>query len=181
MADKVENEWEIIERSKYDLQYFEPLYTKYYPKILSFVYKRVDCIDDAYELSTETFGKAMLNIKKYKDKGFPFSSWLYRIALNEIALFYRAKSKMRCINIDSVSITNVASETETDQQELKVILKAALQYVDEKDLIVLELRFFEERPFSEISEILDITESNAKIRTYRALDKLKIIFQKLSK
>lgn len=181
MADKVENEWEIIERSKYDLQYFEPLYTKYYPKILSFVYKRVDSIDDAYELATETFGKAMLHIKKYKDRGFPFSSWLYRIALNEIALFYRAKSKMRCINIDDISIKNVATETETDQQELKVILKNALQYVDEKDLTLLELRFFEERPFAEISEILAITESNAKIRTYRAIERLRVIFQKLSK
>ena len=38
---------------------------------------------------------------------------------------------------------------------------------------MIELRFFEERPFKEIAEITEITESNAKMKTYRALEKLK--------
>jgi RNA polymerase sigma-70 factor (ECF subfamily) len=40
-------------------------------------------------------------------------------------------------------------------------------------LEVLELRFFEDKDFKEISYILDITESGAKMRTYRALDRLR--------
>ena len=43
----------------------------------------------------------------------------------------------------------------------------------ESDIEVLELRFFEEKSFAEIAFILDITEANAKMRTYRAIDKLK--------
>ncbi|MEO1712127.1 MAG: sigma factor-like helix-turn-helix DNA-binding protein [Bacteroidota bacterium] len=35
------------------------------------------------------------------------------------------------------------------------------------------MRFFEKRPFKEIADILGITESNAKVRTYRILDRLK--------
>ena len=38
---------------------------------------------------------------------------------------------------------------------------------------VLELRFFEDKDFKEIAFILDITESGAKMRTYRALDRLR--------
>jgi RNA polymerase sigma-70 factor (ECF subfamily) len=40
-------------------------------------------------------------------------------------------------------------------------------------LEVLELRFFEDKEFNEIAFILDITESGAKMRTYRALDRLR--------
>jgi RNA polymerase sigma-70 factor (ECF subfamily) len=42
---------------------------------------------------------------------------------------------------------------------------------------VLELRFFEDKDFKEIAFILDITESGAKMRTYRALDKLRQQFK----
>ena len=40
-------------------------------------------------------------------------------------------------------------------------------------LHVLQLRFFEDKDFKEIAFILDMTESGAKMRTYRALDKLR--------
>ena len=40
-------------------------------------------------------------------------------------------------------------------------------------LQVLELRFFEDKDFKEIAFILEMTESGAKMRTYRALDKLR--------
>jgi RNA polymerase sigma-70 factor (ECF subfamily) len=35
------------------------------------------------------------------------------------------------------------------------------------------MRFFEQRPFKEVADILGITESNAKVRTYRVLERLK--------
>ena len=44
-------------------------------------------------------------------------------------------------------------------------------------LRVLELRFFEDKDFKEIAFILDITESGAKMRTYRALDRLRKKFK----
>ena len=44
-------------------------------------------------------------------------------------------------------------------------------------MLLIELRFFEERPFSEVAEIIGITENNAKVKTYRAIDRLKIIYE----
>jgi len=46
----------------------------------------------------------------------------------------------------------------------------------EKDLQLIELRFFEKRSFKEIGEILDITENNAKVKSFRALEKLKQLY-----
>jgi RNA polymerase sigma-70 factor (ECF subfamily) len=48
-----------------------------------------------------------------------------------------------------------------------------LDNLKDADLQLIELRFFEHRPFKEIAEILDMTESNAKVKTYRILERLK--------
>ena len=41
---------------------------------------------------------------------------------------------------------------------------------------LIELRFFEKRSFKEMGEILELTENNAKVKTFRALEKLKTLF-----
>ena len=141
MNDELKIEWDIIERSKADTKNFELLYKKYYQQILKFVYKRRDRIEDAYDITAETFGKALANIGKYKNQGFKFSSWLYRIAINEINEFYRKAQKQRTVNIDDTSSKFLAEETGRESAELKQVLKKALEYLDEDELQLLELRF----------------------------------------
>lgn len=169
-----------IEDSKTDPQCFEPLYLKYHGRILKFVYNRVESFDDCKEITSIVFSKALLNLPKYEDKGFPFSSWLYRIAINEINLFYRQSKKRRVISLDDRAAKNLAEESESVYKDLLVSLQKALLYLAEEELNLIELRYFEERPFSEVGEILEITENNAKVRTYRVLDKLKVIYSKLT-
>lgn len=176
----IEDEKLYIEKSKTDLQCFEPLYTYYYPQILKFVYKRVESLDDSKEITAIVFTKGLSNIKKYKDQGFPFSSWLYRIAINEVNQFYRNSKKMRAISLDEKGIKAIATETDTDKKEMLSNLKIALKYLSEEELQIIELRFFEERPFAEVSQILGITENNAKVKTYRIIDKLKEAYAKIA-
>ena len=179
MFNNRELEIQQIEAAKSNSQCFEPLYIKYYEQILKFVYKRMDNLDDTREVTSIVFSKALSNIKKYKDNGYPFSAWLYRISLNEITQFYRDSKKMRAVSIDETGIKYIAEETGGYKKELITVLKKALQYLSEPDLLLIELRFFEERPFSEVGEIIGITENNAKVKTYRAIDKLKIIYNKI--
>ena len=67
---------------------------------------------------------------------------------------------------------------EHSSEERKQLLINCLEDLKEKDLEILEMRFFEKRPFAEIASILDITESNAKVRTYRVVERLKKIMLK---
>lgn len=180
MRDDSKEEQVLIENAKRDPGHFEALYNKYYEHILKFTYKRLNTPDEAYEITANTFVKALSNIHKYTYQGFPFSSWLYRIAINEINEFYRHTHKKRTVNIDDTIARYIAEETKQEQEELKQSLKAALQYLDAEELQLLELRFFDERMFSEVAEILGITENNAKVKTYRIIDKLKGIFSKMS-
>jgi RNA polymerase sigma-70 factor (ECF subfamily) len=180
MKDNNGLEFKQIEDSKRDPRCFEPIYNQYFEQILKFIYKRMESFDDTKEVTARVFSKALNNIKKYSHQGFPFSSWLYRIAINEITEFYRDKTKRRAINLNEKGVKNLSEETGTQKNEQINALKKALQYLNEEDLILIELRFFEERSFSEVGSILNITENNAKVKTYRVIDKLKEIYSKLS-
>jgi RNA polymerase sigma-70 factor, ECF subfamily len=175
-----ETESQQISAAKSDPRSFEPLYNRYYESIIKFVYKRVEDIHDCREITAVVFSKALNNLKKYNDLGFPFSSWLYRIAINEITQFYRDKTKTRIISLSEKGIKNIAEETGEYQAELIAVLKKALMYLEEDELNLIELRYFEERPFAEVGQILGITENNAKVKTYRVIDKLKEIYKKIS-
>jgi RNA polymerase sigma-70 factor, ECF subfamily len=175
-----DNEKQQIENSKIDPQCFEPLYIKYYEQILKFVYKRIENLDDARDITAVVFTKALTSISKYRDQGFPFSSWLYRIAINEINQFYRNSNKLRVISIDEKALHNLAEETGNEKEELIANLKRSLLHLSQDDLMLLELRFFENLPFAQVGQLLNITEVNAKIKTYRILDKLKTIYAKVS-
>lgn len=68
-------------------------------------------------------------------------------------------------------------EFEQDEsEENKRRLLICLSKMKEDDMQLLELRFFERRSFKEIGEMLEITENNAKVKSFRALEKLKKLF-----
>lgn len=167
---------EIIVLSKKDSKYFGILYEKYFDQIFRFIFKRLGGKEEiAGDITQQTFMKAMANIEKYEDRGFPFSSWLYRIAQNEVSMFFRSQKKEISVSIDENKLSNMATETglgnymSSDDQEKLVHL---LNQLKPEQLDIIELRFFQEMTFKEISEILSITEANAKMRTYRTLERI---------
>lgn len=158
---------------------FQPLYEKYYTQILKFVYQRVTTKDDAYDITQQVFLQAMLSLNKYELRGFPFSSWLYRIAINELNQAFRKNEKQRGVNLEEKHLKDIVEEmNEGAIEEKESILLEALTGLDEEDFQLVEMRFFEKRAFKEIGEILNITEASAKMKLYRILDKLKPILEK---
>ncbi len=179
MSDKTEIQ-QIVD-SKSDPDCFEPLYKKYYPVILKFVYKRIESLDNSREITAIVFSKALSKIGKYKEMGNPFSSWLYRIAINEINQFYRENNKARIISIDEKGILSLEAESSVHKNENLDVLKKSLSYLTKDEITLIELRFFEELSFDEVGQILGITGNNAKVKTYRVLDNLRTIFSRLGK
>jgi RNA polymerase sigma-70 factor, ECF subfamily len=152
---------------------FDVLYNRYYAVILKYVYKRVDSKDTAYDVTQQTFCKAMVNLHKYTPQGVPFSAWLYRIAMNELNLLFRSNKAQQALNVSVDDITNLLVEIDSEGEEKFQPLLNAIAALEADDLQLIEMRFFEQRAFKEIAKILDITEINAKTKTYRILDKLK--------
>lgn len=170
-------EKEAIEKSKEDSSYFGILYNTYFDQIFRFIFSKVGGDEDlAGDLTQQTFMKAMANISRYEDRGFPFSSWLYRIAQNEVLMHFRAQKKTTYVPIDEGRISELASEANvgtgymsSEEQEKLIEL---LNDLESDHLDIIELRFFQSMSFKEIAEIYSISEANAKMRTYRILERI---------
>ena len=165
--------------AKKDRSKFAPLYDKYYEQIFRFIYQRLSDKDVAADLCSQVFLKAMLNMPKYELRGLPFSSWLYRIAKNELNLHFRSQKSDRTINVETNSLRDIAVEVEEKDNDMEVRkMLEALQELSTKEVELIEMRFFEKRSFKEIGEILGISENNSKVRMYRTLDKMRKILTK---
>ena len=177
---QLNEEFVIIEAAKLNPERFDVLYNKYYKQIFNFVYQRLDCKDTAFDLTGQVFLKAMLHLQTYEFKGVPFASWLYRIAQNELLQLFRHVKNKHAINADVGDLRFICEETEEPFfEEYLPAIKKLITLLNEDDLQMVELRFFEKRPFKEIAELLDITESNAKVKMHRVIEKLRIEIKKL--
>ena len=98
---------------------------------------------------------------------------MFRIASNEVIQFYKDKKSERTVQIQTDYIQDiVANESELRREQLSIVIEEIAE-LPAKELELIELRYFEKRPFKEISQILNITESNAKVRIHRIVAKLK--------
>jgi len=175
--DRMKEELGWIQQAKKDPEFFAPLYKKYHEQIFRYIYQRMDDEEMAFDVTSQVFMKAIKNLPKYEYRGVPFSSWLYRIAKSELYQAFRDKKAERTVNIDTVQVYTVIDEFEHDEnEENKQRLVKCLAQLKENDIQLIELRFFEKRSFKEIGEILEISENNAKVKSFRALEKLKKIF-----
>ncbi|MBN8653378.1 MAG: sigma-70 family RNA polymerase sigma factor [Cytophagales bacterium] len=175
--DEIRKEEQVIERSKKDPRAFGELYEKYFDRIFNYIYRQTDDEELAGDLCSQTFVNALNNINRYEFRGFPFSAWLYKIAGNEVNKHYRKNKGNKIFSIEELKVRELVEQGTDDWDE--ELITQLIRYMNElpTDMIqVLELRFFEDKDFKEIAFILDMTESGAKMRTYRALDKLRTNF-----
>jgi RNA polymerase sigma-70 factor (ECF subfamily) len=174
---KLSTELEWIQLAKSDPVKFAPLYEKYHEQIFRYIYQRMDDKELAFDVTSQVFLKAMNNLHKYEYRGVPFGSWLYRIAKSELYQAFRDRSSKQAINIETVHLATFMDVFEDEENEInKKRLLKAISELKESDIQLIEMRFFEQRAFKEMGEILAITENNAKVKTFRALDKLKQLF-----
>ncbi len=165
--DKLKNksDQELIIDAKKNKDDFVHIIRRYESPIRRYI-MRLGCRDyhDINDLLQNIFIKVYANINEY-DPDLKFSSWLYRIAHNETISFYRKKNirPMPVATEEEVYLfENIIDETDfTEFIDTKInadILHAALDELEEQYRDVLVLRFFEEKSYAEISDILKIPE-----------------------
>lgn len=162
-----EQQW--IAEAKRDPQCFEPLYNRYYDEIFRFIYRRTDREALTADLCSQTFYKALINLKKYEWTGRPFVAWLYRIASNELNRYFRDQKPVFVIEEDKIWESLQEVELSPDTEDLIQVFSM----LGEEEVHLLELKYFEQKTFREIADILEITESTSKMRLYRLLERIK--------
>lgn len=169
---------EQIAKAKKNRDAFGPLYEKYFERVFLFIFKRLGDQDTTGDICQMVFLKAMMNIEKYQDRGAPFGAWLFRIASNELNMYFRKSKKTHVVEIEESGLINMMKEMEVSEDKVKEIqlqekLIQVLDQLPTEKAELIDLRFFQGMSFKEIAEIYNITEANAKMKTYRLLEKIK--------
>ena len=163
-----------------DQQAYAELMRLYRDSIYFMLMRMVKNKDDAEDLTLMTFGKAFRYLDKYTPQ-YAFSTWLYRIALNNSIDFLRVKNNMPQYFEDDLytkSTTSIIDQSEEnlqrtpedeviDKQRLQ-LLRAAVSELPDRYRKVIELRYYEDLAYEEIAERLGLTLSNVKIQILRA-------------
>lgn len=145
--------------------------------------RRLGCnnTDDTDDLLQEIFLKVYLNLNDF-DPDLTFSSWIYRIAHNETISFFRKRSirPMPYASEDEVAmLENIADNTNlirsTEAKMDAATVREALATLEPQYRDVLILKFFEEKSYIEISDILKIPMGTVATLIRRGKEQLKTV------
>jgi len=161
-----------IRAAKDDPRAFAALYERYVDRIYNYVYHRVRNVHDAEDLTSRTFYRALAHLPEYEDRGYPFSAWLYRIAHNAIANWFRDQKRRPVVALDEVVARGAPEEHPEHVAETRDEHHLLLEVIRELDPVrqeLLVLKFSEGLSNAEIGHILGRSEGAIKSLYHRTL------------
>jgi RNA polymerase sigma-70 factor (ECF subfamily) len=167
-----EDEILLVERAKTDSAAFGALYERYVGKIYNYVYYRTGNHHEAEDLTARTFQRAMAHIGRYRDRGVPFSAWLYRIAHNLVANWHRDQSRRQILGLDEIVLTGLSRERPDmalEKHEERERLLAVIRRMPAERQQLLILKFVEQMSNVEIGKVMGRSEGAVKSLYHRTL------------
>jgi RNA polymerase sigma-70 factor (ECF subfamily) len=179
-------EKELVRQAQNTPDAFAQLYDLYYPKIFGYVLRRTANLEVTQDITSETFFNALRSLWQFRWRNIAFSSWLYKIATNEINQYFRKAEYKKSISLEElqeqgfepISSYNPESELIEAQEKLKkhqdfLEIQVKIVRLPAKYQEVIALRFFEQKQIKEIAEILGKKEGTIKSLLHRAVEKLR--------
>jgi RNA polymerase sigma-70 factor, ECF subfamily len=178
------DEKDLLERIRLEPGLFAELFKLYYKQIFGYILRRTGDFDDTADIAAEVFTNAFRHIRSFKYTGISVKVWLYRIATNQVNLYFRHRKKHSQLfeqlhDENKETFENYISEdrkeieAELEKHEQFMSLLRALKTLPIKYQEVISLRYFEGKENKEIAEILDINEGTLKSLISRGLEKLR--------
>jgi len=187
LTKKANSDFEWVKKAiSGDQKAYEYLMDRHRGSIFHQMYKMTGNTEDAHDLTIEAFGKAFVKLPSYEPR-FAFSTWLYKIASNNCIDFIRKKR----INAYSIDVpyeidgnqhfaSNLPSEALNPEEEVirnqrKKMTRRLVAKLGDKYRQMIELRYFEEMSYQEISKELDLPLGTVKAQLFRAKEILQEI------
>ncbi len=162
----------LIARAANEPAAFGALYERYVERIYNYIYHRVGNHHDAEDLTARAFQRALHHIGNYVDRGVPFAAWLYRIAHNLVANWYRDNSRRRDIPLDSLAeIAHRQPDPHRQmlaEEEWEEVRRALRQLSPDRQAVIV-LKHSERLSNAEIAAILGKSEGAVKSLYHRTL------------
>lgn len=160
-----------------DIEAFNELYDYYFPRVYNFLFARLKDTTSTDDVISEVFIKVFNNLSKYNGQRGSFSTWLFRIAINQSTDYLR-KIQNRKENtwedfFDPAIPHHEEPEAKLLINESKQELLKAMESLKERDRYILELKYWSDLSNKEIADIMDISPANVGIILFRAIGSLK--------
>ncbi len=153
---------------------FNEMVKKYQQKVYWMVRKMVIDHDDSNDVTQEVFIKAWNGIDSFRGESQLYT-WLYRIASNEAINFLNKKKRRLQVSLEDMD-KELEDKLESDPlvggDEIQLKLQKALLKLPEKQKLVFNLKYFEELPYEEISEITGTSVGALKASYHWAVKKI---------
>lgn len=167
------NDDELLERAILgDSEAFGSLYEKYVTRIFNYVYYRTGNSHDAEDLTERVFIRALKHIGRYKNRGLPFSTWLYRIAHNLVANWHRDNSRRLEVPLDETTVwihhADIPEHELLRSEERDRLFEVVRCLPEDRQQLII-LKFVERLSNAEIGVIMSRTEGAIKSLYHRTL------------
>lgn len=170
---------ELVSQSIENADYFSGIVMRYESKLSRYIKRRAKVTsEDVEDILQDIFIKIYTHLNDF-DPSLSFSSWTYRIAHNYIISWYRkhnVRNRDRLGDIEIEDLHNVADLYDAEHKqwsgEIKETIAVQLAELSDKHREVILLRFFEDKDYDEISDILEIPPGTVATRLNRAKKKL---------
>ncbi len=171
-------EQQLVEDAKTDGASFAKLYDYYFPKVFAYTAAKVSDRSDAEDLVSETFMKILENLPRYENRGLPFGAWVFTIARNNLNNYYGKHSRSQHSELEEGRFIvddekQKSPKKKAEEEELASKVKEVLNILPERDLNVIQLKFFAQMNNREIMHITGLSESNVAVIIFRTLKKIK--------
>jgi RNA polymerase sigma-70 factor, ECF subfamily len=162
-----------------DFDAFGDLYLENVQKIYNYIYYRTGNKSDAEDLTARVFQRALKHINSYQKTDVPFSAWLYRIAHNLVANFYRDTNRRREVPIEDHEFDLPQAEHLEERivrnEQLEFLLTTIRKLPADRQMVII-LKFVDDMPNLEIARILGRSEGAIKSLYHRTLLELRNIY-----
>ncbi|NOR76025.1 MAG: sigma-70 family RNA polymerase sigma factor [Draconibacterium sp.] len=178
LSDKARHDYDLVRTAlQGDEKAFARLLSRYKDAIYFMLLKMVNNRSDAEDLTLEAFGKAFKNLHQYSPT-FAFSTWLFKIASNNCIDFLR-KRKGITISIESSEQNENGEHIKLKSKELNpeeklirmqkaILLRKVVRRLKPRYQTLVELRYFREFSYEEISKELNLPLGTVKAQLFRA-------------
>lgn len=156
---------------------FAELFQQYHPRVYNYLRYRVNTPEDAEDLISTVFEKAYTHREQFDPTKGAFSTWLFRIAHNALANYYRTHQRHSVWETggeipDDLATPESSPEAQIIQQEVIIHLLQGLERLSERDQEVISLKFAGRLSNQEIGQIMNLTEKNVSVVLWRAMRRL---------
>lgn len=190
-TDRAQQDQELVESAlKGNQLSYGKLMARYRDSIFFMIQKMVNNRDDAEDLTIEAFGKAFSSLHKYSPD-YAFSTWLYRIAINNCIDFIR-KKRLETFSLDepiggdeegtpvsrNIQSQGLDPEENYIKQQRILLMRNVIERLNPKYRRLIELRYLKELSYDEIAKTMNLPLGTVKAQLFRAKELLYNILKK---